>query len=155
MTPCVCLLQEAAKAAAGLEQAQAQVQQHQEAIGEARRLQGDASAALVSLSLRCEGLADALASESTARKVGNSAEHAVLQVTWAHDGSSWLLSLTLLVMRMLERACVLQSQSRGCVQVTCCRGALGALTSQNVHAGQRGGAGVCAGGCAGQGQTAQ
>ena len=82
----MCLLQEAAKAAAGLEQAQAQVQQHQEAIEEARRLQGDASAALVSLSLRCEGLADALTSESAARKVGNAAEHAVLQFTW---GTRW------------------------------------------------------------------
>lgn len=78
MTPHVCLLQEAARAAAGVEQAQAQVQQHEEALEEARRLQGDASAALVSLSLRCEGLADTLASESAARRVGDAAKHAVL-----------------------------------------------------------------------------
>jgi hypothetical protein len=68
------LLQEAAQAAAGLEVAQTQVQQHQEAIVEARRLQRDASACLVSLSLRCECLAETLASEKAAREVSTATE---------------------------------------------------------------------------------
>ena len=46
------------------------VQQHVAAIQEAHKLQEDASAALASLSLRCEGLADSTAAESAARQVG-------------------------------------------------------------------------------------
>ena len=62
--------QEAAEATQGLQQAEGQVQQHLAAIQEAHKLQEDASAALASLSLRCEGLADSTAAESAARQVG-------------------------------------------------------------------------------------
>ena len=102
MTPRVCLLQEAARAAEGLEQAQAQVQQHGEGLEEARRLQGDASAALVALSLRCEGLADTLASESAARQVGDAAKHAVLRVTWGTRCKSQAAECGSLLGRMPE-----------------------------------------------------
>ena len=103
MTPRVCLLQEAARAAAGLEQAQARVQQHEEALEEAGRLQGDASAALVSLSLRCEGLADTLASESATRQVGNAAKHAVSRVTRGTRWKSQAAECNWLLRRMPER----------------------------------------------------
>lgn len=65
----VCL-QEAAEATQGLQQAQGQAQQHLAAIQEANKLQEGASAALVSLSLRCEGLAETTAAQSAARQVG-------------------------------------------------------------------------------------
>ena len=50
-------------------EAQCQLAQHGAAVEEARRLQADASAALVSLSLRCENLAETLAAESCTRQV--------------------------------------------------------------------------------------
>ena len=62
--------QEAAEATQGLQQAQGQVQQHLDAVQEANKLQEAASAALVSLSLRCEGLVETAAAESAARQVG-------------------------------------------------------------------------------------
>ena len=65
----ICL-QEAAEATQGLQQAQGQVQQHLAAVQEAHKLQEGASAALASLSLRCEGLAETTAAESAARQVG-------------------------------------------------------------------------------------
>ena len=46
------------------------MQQHLAAIQEANKLQEDAHAALVSLSLRCEGLAETTAAESAGRQVG-------------------------------------------------------------------------------------
>ena len=64
--------QEAAKAAAGLEVARCQVEHHRAAVEEAQKVHGDASAALVSLGLRCEGLADTLAAERSARQVRRS-----------------------------------------------------------------------------------
>ena len=42
---------------------------HEAAIKEARELQAEASAALVSLGLRCEGLAETLAAERSSRQV--------------------------------------------------------------------------------------
>ena len=45
------------------------MQQHLAAVQEAIKLQEDANAAVGSLSLRCEGLAEAAAAESAARQV--------------------------------------------------------------------------------------
>ena len=60
LTDMLAFPQEAAKAATGLEEAQCQLSQHGAAVEEARKLQAAASAALVSLGLRCEGLAETL-----------------------------------------------------------------------------------------------
>lgn len=49
--------------------AQCQLAQHSAAVEDAQKLQADASAALVSLGLRCEGLAETLAAERAARQV--------------------------------------------------------------------------------------
>ena len=46
------------------------MQQHLTAVQGATKLQEDASNALASLSLRCEGLAETAAAESAARQVG-------------------------------------------------------------------------------------
>ena len=46
------------------------MQQHLAAVQGAIKLQEDASAALASLSLRCEGLAETAAADSAARQVG-------------------------------------------------------------------------------------
>ena len=56
-------------AATGLEEAQHQLAQHAAAAEDARKLQADASASLVSLGLRCEGLAETLAAERSSRQV--------------------------------------------------------------------------------------
>ncbi|CAK0738711.1 hypothetical protein CVIRNUC_001082 [Coccomyxa viridis] len=60
--------QEAAEATQGLQQAHRQVQQHFAAVQEANKLQEGASAALMSLSLRCEKLAETAVAESAARQ---------------------------------------------------------------------------------------
>ncbi|CAL5223853.1 g6436 [Coccomyxa viridis] len=67
--------EEAAMAATGLEEAQHQLAQHAAAAEDARKLQADASASLVSLGLRCEGLAETLAAERSSRQATEATLH--------------------------------------------------------------------------------
>ena len=93
------LPQEAAKAAAGLEEAQCQLAQHGAAVEEARKLQADACAALVSLGLRCEDLAETLAAERGARQVITLADVLPNEVqAFAHELKGCLLPCLVLCM---------------------------------------------------------